>query len=182
MYPEYGAGLSAATTDGLHSANTFAPDGPRMTLKLTHPWLLALLLGTLSGCSTWWGSYPWEEPRLRLLKVEPVKAHLLQQDFKLYFEVDNPNDSRMLVRGLRYKIMLGELILAEDQVTDWFLVAGHSHEIFVVPVRTNLWRYAKPIAQKLKQRGQPIPYRLEGKLKTGLLFRDSVRIGVDGEI
>lgn len=153
-----------------------------MTLTFPRLWLLALLLGTLSGCSSGWGSRAWQPPQLRLLKVETVKVQLLQQDFKLHFEVDNPNDSRLLVRGLRYKIMLGELILAEDQVTDWFLVAGHSHEIFVVPVRTNLWRHAKPIAQKLKQRGQPIPYRLDGKLKTGLLFRDSVRIGVDGEI
>lgn len=169
-------------SDDLHSANTFAPDGIHMTMTFARPWLLALLLGALSGCSTWWGDRAWEQPRLRLLKIETVKVQLLQQDFKLHFEVDNPNDSRLLVRGLRYKVLLGDLTLAEDQVTDWFLVAAHSHEIFVVPVRTNLWRHAKPIAQKLKQRGQPIPYRLEGKLKTGLLFRDSVRIGVDGEI
>ena len=169
-------------SDDLHSANTLALTAFGMTLTFTRLSLLALLLGALSGCSTWWGESTWEPPRLRLLKVETVKVQLLQQDFKLHFEVDNPNDSRLLVRGLRYKLMLGDLILAEDQVTDWFLVAGHSHEVFVVPVRTNLWRHAKPIARKLKQRDQPIPYRLEGKLKTGLLFRDSVRIGVDGEI
>jgi LEA14-like dessication related protein len=34
----------------------------------------------------------------------------------------------------------------------------------------------------LKKTDQPIHYRLEGKLKTGFLFRHNVRIGRNGEI
>ncbi|GAB7533223.1 LEA type 2 family protein [Pseudomonas sp. 3A(2025)] len=144
--------------------------------------LIAFLLCGLSGCSSWWSHADWQEPRVRLLKVEAVKVRLLQQDMRLYFEIDNPNDSRLLVRALRYTVVLGDIPLIDDEVRDWFFVAGHSHEMLVVPVRTNLWRYAKPLAERLKHRDQPIPYRLEGKLKTGLLFRDSVRIGLEGEI
>lgn len=144
--------------------------------------LIVIVLCGLSGCSSWWGESAWQEPRIRLLKVEPVKVRLLQQDMRLYFEIDNPNDARLLVRSLRYKVIIDDMPLLDDEVSDWFFVSGHSHEILVVPVRTNLWRYAKPIAQRLKQRDRPIPYRLEGKLKTGLLFRDSVRIGLNGEI
>ena len=142
---------------------------------------VALLLSLLSGCSSVVVSDS-QEPDVRLLNVKVVKAKLLQQDFKLHFRVDNPNDGSMLVRSLRYKIMLNEVILADGESTDWFVVEGHSHKNFVVPIRTNLWQHLKYIAKLLKKPDEAIHYRLEGKLKTGFLFRHSVRIGRNGEI
>jgi LEA14-like dessication related protein len=81
--------------------------------------LCALL--ALTGCSTWiTGGF--EDPDVKLLKVEVVKAKLLRQDFKLRLRVDNPNDSSLLVRGLRYKIMLNDMLLSEGVYSDWFIV------------------------------------------------------------
>lgn len=98
--------------------------------------LFALL--ALSGCSTWiTGGF--EDPDVKLLKVEVVKAKLLRQDFKLRFRVDNPNDSSLLVRGLRYKILLNDMLLSEGVYSDWFIVKANSHKNFSVPIRTNLW-------------------------------------------
>lgn len=142
---------------------------------------LALLLSLLNGCSSVRVS-DYQEPQVHLLKVEVVKAKLLQQDFKLRFRVENPNNGSMLVRSLRYKIMLNDRVLTEGESTDWFVVEGHGHKNFMVPIRTNLWKDLKPIAKMLKKPDQPIKYRLEGKLKTGFLFRHNVRIGRNGEI
>ncbi|WP_426140536.1 LEA type 2 family protein [Pseudomonas sp. DWP3-1-2] len=142
---------------------------------------LALLLSVLAGCSSLMVS-DYQEPAVRLLRVEVVKARLMQQDFKLHFRVDNPNGGSLLVRSLRYKIMLGEVMLADGESTDWFVVDGQGHKNFVVPIRTNLWQHMKYIAKQLKNSDQPLQYRLEGKLKTGFLFRHNVRIGRDGEI
>lgn len=142
---------------------------------------LGLLLSLLNGCSSLHVS-DYEEPQVHLLKVEVVKAKLLQQDFKLRFRVDNPNDRSVLVRGLRYKITLNDVVLAEGESTDWFVVDGQSRRNFVVPISTNLWKDLKPIAKMLKKKDQPIQYRIEGKLKTGFLFRHNVRIGRKGEI
>jgi len=142
---------------------------------------VTLLASLLSGCSSWVVS-GYQEPEVRLLKVQVVKAKLLQQDFKLHFRVDNPNDRSVLVRSLRYKVMLKDATLAEGESSDWFVVEGHSHKNFVVPVRTNLWQHLKYISKLLKKPDQAIPYRLEGKLKTGFLFRHNVRIGRNGEI
>ncbi|WP_122666019.1 LEA type 2 family protein [Pseudomonas viridiflava] len=142
---------------------------------------LGLLLSMLNGCSSVRVS-DYQDPQVHLLKVEVVKAKLLQQDFKLRFRVENPNDRSMLVRSLRYKIMLNDLVLAEGESTDWFVVDGQSRRNFVVPIRTNLWKDLKQIAKMLKKTDQPIQYRLEGKLKTGFLFRHNVRIGRNGEI
>lgn len=111
---------------------------------------LALIMFGLSGCSLL-SFDSVQDPEVHLLKVQVVKARLTQQDFKLYFEVDNPNDSDLFVRGLNYKISLNDVVLADDQFSDWFFVDAHSRKTFVVPVRTNLWRYAKYIAQLLKK-------------------------------
>jgi LEA14-like dessication related protein len=141
---------------------------------------LAMLLG-LTGCSTWiTGSY--QDPDVRLMKVDVVKAKLLRQDFKLRFRVDNPNDSGVLVRGVRYKILLNDILLSEGEYSDWFVVKAHSHRNFSVPVRTNLWEHLKDISKMLGNAKEPIRYRLEGKLKTGFLFGHSVRLGRNGEI
>ncbi|KPY40526.1 Uncharacterized protein ALO48_00176 [Pseudomonas syringae pv. rhaphiolepidis] len=142
---------------------------------------LALIMFGLSGCSLLTFDSV-QDPEVHLLKVQVVKARLTQQDFKLYFEVDNPNDSDLFVRGLNYKISLNDVVLADDQFSDWFFVDAHSRKTFVVPVRTNLWRYAKYIAQLLKKPDELIHYRLEGKLKTGMLFRHNVRIGKTGDV
>lgn len=141
--------------------------------------LFALL--ALSGCSTWiTGGF--EDPDVKLLKVEVVKAKLLRQDFKLRFRVDNPNDSSLLVRGLRYKILLNDMLLSEGVYSDWFIVKANSHKNFSVPIRTNLWEHLKDISKVLGKANQPVHYRLEGKLKTGFLFGHSVRIGRNGDI
>ncbi|MCD5975253.1 LEA type 2 family protein [Pseudomonas quasicaspiana] len=142
---------------------------------------VGLLLSLLNGCSSVSVS-DYKEPEVHLLKVEVVKARLLQQDFKLRFRVENPNDRSLLVRSLRYKIMLNDVVLAEGESTDWFVVDAQSRRNFVVPIRTNLWKDLKQIAKMLKKTDQPIHYRLEGKLKTGFLFRHNVRIGRNGEI
>lgn len=39
-----------------------------------------------------------------LVKVEVVRAKLLEQKFKLYFRVDNRDDADLTVRGLIYKV------------------------------------------------------------------------------
>ena len=142
---------------------------------------LAVLILGLSGCSMW-STSPYQYPDIHLLKVQVVKAKLVQQDFNLLFKVENDNDARILVRGLRYKIMLNDMMLADDKSSDWFFVPAHGQKTFTVPVRTNLWKHLKPISRMLKKADRPIRYRLEGKLKTGLLFRDTVAIGRSGEI
>ncbi|KWT00477.1 MULTISPECIES: LEA type 2 family protein [Pseudomonas syringae group] len=142
---------------------------------------LALVMFGLSGCS-YLSFDRFEDPEVQLLKVQVVKARLTQQDFKLYFEVDNPNDSSLFVRGLNYKIMLNEVVLADGKSSDWFFVDGHSQKTFVVPIRTNLWGHARYIAQLLKKPDELIHYRFEGKLKTGMVFRHSVRIGKSGDV
>ncbi|ROM99208.1 LEA type 2 family protein [Pseudomonas brassicacearum] len=139
------------------------------------------MLLSLSGCASWFANDTLD-PQVHLLKVEVVRAKLLEQKFMLYFRVDNPNDSDLTVRGLVYRIHLNEFLLAEGESSKWFTVDPKSSSYFEVPIRTNLWQHLREVVKMLKKRDQPIPYHLEGELKTGIFIGNDVHLARYGEI
>lgn len=141
---------------------------------------LIWLFGLVSGCS--WIAGDFQQPEVKLVKVDVVKARLLEQEFTLRFRIDNPNDFSLPVRGLAYKVKLNDVDLAEGESSTWFTVPANGHETFEVPVTTNLWRHMKYIVKLLEDPDKPIRYRLDGEVKTGLLFGRSVHIASNGEI
>nr|WP_028239888.1 LEA type 2 family protein [Stutzerimonas azotifigens] len=139
------------------------------------------LLATLGGCSTWFTG-DFEEPQVQLTKVEVVKARLLEQEFLLRFRIRNPNDRSLPVRGLAYTVHLNDIKLASGESSLWATIPAHASEVYEVPVHTNLWRHMKYIVRLLEKPDQPIRYRLEGEVKTGLMFGRRVHIANNGEI
>ena len=141
---------------------------------------LAMVL-MLSGCVSWFDSGA-KDPDIRLVRVELVQAKLLEQRFKLHFIVDNPNESTLTVRGLSYTVYLGTIKLTEGEREHWFSVEPNSQADFVIPVRTNLWPQVRPLVKLLETPDQPIPYRFEGTLETGLFYGYDVHVTRKGEI
>ena len=141
---------------------------------------LAMLL-MVSGCTSWFDSGD-KDPDVHLEKVELVQAKLLEQRFRLHFRVDNPNDSTLTVRGLSYAVYLGTIKLTEGENEHWFSVQPKSSADYVIPVRTNLWPQIRDVVQMLKNPDKPVPYRLEGELKTGLFIGYDVQVNHNGEI
>ena len=139
------------------------------------------LFSGLSGCSSWM-SGDFKDPDVRLIKVDVVRAKLLEQHFTLRFRIDNPNSASLPVRGLDYVVHLNGVKLAEGESTAWFTVPAHGHHSFDVPVRTNLWRHLKRIVNSLEDPDEPISYQLQGDVKTGLMFGRSVHLERNGEI
>ena len=149
-------------------------------IKRTRLLLLGALLAWLTGCASW--GEDWREPEVHLVEVETVKARLLEQEFVLHLRVDNPNDSSLTVRGLEYRIHLSQFLLSEGESDQWFSVDPKSSGYFQVPIRTNLWQHLREVVKLLKKPEQPIPYRLEGVLQTGLFFGKDVHLSHYGEI
>ncbi len=139
------------------------------------------LLVSLGGCSSWLTD-DFRDPEVRLLKVDVVKAKLLEQKFVLRFRIDNPNDISLPIRGLNYNVKLNGVLLAEGQSDKSFTVPARGHQTFDVPVRTNLWRHLKRIVNSLEDPDEPISYQLQGEVKTGLMFGRSVHLQRNGEI
>ena len=142
--------------------------------------LLATLMAWLTGCASWGGD-DWREPEVHLVEVETVKARLLQQEFVLHVQVDNPNDSRLFIRSLSYTVRLNDLLLVQDEESLWRSVGGHARRTFKITARTNLWQQLKPLAKLLKS-GQPLHYTLQAELATGLLIHRDLHLSRSGEI
>jgi LEA14-like dessication related protein len=139
------------------------------------------LLVSLGGCSSLLTD-DFRDPEVRLLKVDVIKAKLLEQKFVLRFRIDNPNDISLPIRGLNYNVKLNGVLLAEGQSDKSFTVPARGHQTFEVPVRTNLWRHLKRIVNSLEDPDEPISYQLQGEVKTGLMFGRSVHLQRNGEI
>ena len=142
--------------------------------------LLGTLMAWLTGCASWGGD-DWREPEVHLVEVETVKARLLQQEFVLHVQVDNPNDSRLFIRSLSYTVRLNDLLLVQDEESLWRSVGGHARRTFKITARTNLWQQLKPLAKLLKSR-QPLHYTLQAELATGLLIHRDLHLSRSGEI
>ena len=150
-------------------------------IRITSLTFLFALLVTLSGCASWFTG-DLQKPVVRLVKVDVVKAKLLEQRFLLHFSVDNPNDSSLSVRSLDYRVTLNDVELADGEANTRFSVPAHGRHEFEIPVRTNLWRHLKGIVRALEKLDQPIRYSFQGSVKTGLLFGSRVHLSRNGEI
>ncbi|MEB0045802.1 MULTISPECIES: LEA type 2 family protein [unclassified Pseudomonas] len=136
---------------------------------------------SLGGCASWF-SDDEPDPQVYLVKVEVIRAKLLEQRFLLHFRVDNPNDSDLTVRSLDYSIHVGDILLTEGEHEHWFTVGPKRSAYFKVPIRTNLWPQVRGLVKLLKNPDQPIPYRLEGTLETGLFIAHYVHVARNGVI
>ena len=141
---------------------------------------LFLTLG-LGGCASWFGD-DLPDPEVHLVKIEVVRAKLLEQEFLLHFRIDNPNDSDLTVRSMEYRVHLGDMLLADGEYEHWFTIGPRHSAYFKVPIRTNLWPQVKELVKLLKKPDQAIPYRLEGELETGLFIAHYVHLKRNGVI
>ncbi|MGP0170658.1 LEA type 2 family protein [Pseudomonas sp. NCHU5208] len=151
------------------------------TIRIISLMMFVGLSSGLAGCSTWMTG-GFKDPDVQLIKVDVIKARLLEQEFRLRFRIDNPNGVSLPVRGLEYDITLNDIPLAEGASNEWFTVPAHGHHSFEVPVRTNLWRHVRQVVKMLEKPDQAIRYSLEGEVKTGMLFGRSVHMRRNGEI
>src|SRR3990167_8320129 len=139
------------------------------------------LLVSLGGCSSLLTD-DFRDPEVRLLKVDVVKAKLLEQKFVLRFRVDNPNDMSLPIRGLNYNVKLNGVLLAEGQSDKSFTVPARGHQNFDVPVRTNLWRHLKRIVNLLDDPHKPLIFQPRGEGKTGLVLGAMRPLQAKGEL
>jgi LEA14-like dessication related protein len=123
--------------------------------------LLALLL-CVAGCTP-----KFERPNLTVSSIELKGGNLLQQNFLVKFQVQNPNDRALPVSGLH----------AELNVAGQRIASGVSNRAFVVPPRgesefdmTITANMALALLQLANQHADTIDYEVTGAASLDLPF------------
>ena len=153
---------------------------PATRIALTRLAVLSVTL-FLSACSSLF-SNDFRDPSIHLVRVEVVRAKMLEQRFNLYFRVDNPNSVSLDIQDLSYSVFLNDIKLASGQSNISFTLSPNSTTEIKVPVRSNLWRNLKQVIKMLKNPHEPITYRLEGQVEVGSWFGRNVQLQRSGEI
>lgn len=143
--------------------------------------MLALVAGllTLNGCAVFNRSY--SEPDVTLANVQMLKANLWEQSFRLQMRVDNPNDRALPIRGMHYQVYLNDMRLATGVTDRAFTVPAYGSEYFDLTVRSNIWRHLGDLL-KVVEHQQPIDYRINGHINTGLFWARRLNINEQGTL
>ncbi|SDT95857.1 LEA type 2 family protein [Halopseudomonas salegens] len=133
----------------------------------------------LSGCAILNPGY--SKPDIHLANVDMLKSNLWEQSFRLQLRIDNPNDRSLPIRGMHYQVYLNDIRLATGVSNNHFDVPAYGSEYFELNVRSNLWRHIVDIG-KLVENRQPVTYRIEGHIRTGLFMARTITLRESGSL
>lgn len=133
----------------------------------------------ISGCAVFGQGYT--KPEIQLANLEMLQSNLWEQSFRLRLRVDNPNDRSLPVRGMHYRVYLNDSRLATGVTNQPFDVPAYGSEYFELDVRSNLWRHLGDLI-KLVERQQPVSYRIEGHISTGIFWARKLNLQEHGTL
>ena len=88
---------------------------------------------------------------------------------------------RGTVRGMHYQVYLNDMRLATGVTDRAFDVPAYGTEYFDVTVRSNIWRHLSDLV-KLVEHQQPVNYRIDGHIRTGLFMSPKLTLQEEGTI
>ena len=133
--------------------------------------LAALALGAVA-CSL--VTPHFERPRLSVVRVDLESSQILQQRFRVHMRVENPNNRALPIRTLSFAMQLAGEDFGFGAIAAPFTVPAMGEAEFDTLVTTDLATSLIKILPKIKDRSQPIEYRLTGQVETDLAFLSSV--------
>ena len=112
----------------------------------------------------------FEKPILSVTGIELVGGNLLQQNFLVKFNVQNPNDRALPVTGLHAELnVLGERV-ASGMVDRAFVVPAQGSSQFDMTIRANLALVLLKLGASTDKHADDIDYELTGAASIDLPF------------
>lgn len=122
---------------------------------------LLLLAAALSGCTLL--TPQLRSPTLSIVDVRVRQANLWDQQLTVRVRVRNPNERALHVKGLAYAVYIGGQELVRGASDAGFVVPAQGAAVFNMEVTANA---AGVLFAVLREpRGQPIGYRMQGKVE-----------------
>jgi LEA14-like dessication related protein len=149
---------------------------PRLTLII-----LALSLG---GCSLFTPKFT--RPNVTVISVELRGGNLLQQNFAVKLNIQNPNDRALPVRGLHAELNVGGEQIASGVSDRAIIVPASGESEFDMTITANLALALLKLADRANQHADTIDYEVTGAASIdspflrNLPFRQSGSLNLQG--
>ena len=112
----------------------------------------------------------FERPTVSVAGIELVNGNLLQQHFRVKFNIQNPNDRALPVSGLHASLSVGGEHIAQGQNDRAFVVPARGDVDFDMMITANLGVALLKLADKLNQHADSIDYEVSGAASIDLPF------------
>ncbi|HXI48913.1 MAG TPA: LEA type 2 family protein [Steroidobacteraceae bacterium] len=142
------------------------PRLPKILLLLAGS--LSLAFGLLSGCSL--VAPKFTRPNVTVISIEMRSGNLLQQNFAVKLNIENPNDRALPVRGLHTELTVGGEQIASGVSDRAIIVPAFGKAEFDMTITANLALALLKLTDKANQHADSIDYDLTGEASIDLPF------------
>lgn len=134
-----------------------------MPPRRTFPLVVILVAGMLTGGCAALRSRP-EPPLVGLAGIQLQDMTLFEQRYRLQLRVQNPNDVDLPVSGLRCTLYVNGREFAQGVSAAAVTIPRFGEALLAVDVVSDLRRVFEQLREGARDSGQPVSYRLSGKL------------------
>ena len=112
----------------------------------------------------------FERPTLSVAGIELVSGNLLQQNFRVKFNIQNPNDRALPVSGLHAALSVGGERVAQGESERAFVVPAKGQVDFDMMITANLGVALLKLGHVMDNRADSIDYDVSGTASIDLPF------------
>ena len=121
---------------------------------------------TLAGCVT----PKFIRPNVSVVSIETRGGNMLQQNFSVKLNIQNPNTRALPVRGLHVELNVGGEQIASGVSDRAVVVPALGESQFDLTIKANMALAVLKLANKLDQHGSTVEYDLTGAASIDLPF------------
>jgi len=112
----------------------------------------------------------FERPTVSVTGIELVNGNLLQQNFRVKFNIQNPNDRALPVSGLHAALSVGGERVAQGESERAFVVPAKGDADFDMMITANLGVALLKLGHAMDNRADSIDYDVSGAASIDLPF------------
>ena len=138
------------------------------------PRLLKIFAISFALCACSLVAPKFNRPNVTVIGIEARGGNLLQQNFAVKLNIQNPNDRELPVRGLHAELHVGGEQVATGVSDRAVTVPAFGESEFDMTISANLALALLKLADKANQRADSIDYELSGEASIDLPFLRNV--------
>jgi LEA14-like dessication related protein len=112
----------------------------------------------------------FERPTLSVVGIELASGNLKQQNFRVKFNIQNPNDRELPVKGLHADLSVDGERIAQGQNDRSFVVPARGNVDFDMMITANMALALLKLQQRMDLRADSIDYDVSGGASIDLPF------------